>query len=61
LSARTITTAAAHNADQPEQVHALLASSRHPGAQAPVPKPFRGKIWRRPILGSLINKYEAAA
>jgi len=34
---------------------------RPPRPQAPVPKPFRGKIRHRPILGSLINKYEAAA
>jgi len=32
---------------------------RHP--QAPVPKPVHGKSRRRPILGGLINRYEAAA
>jgi putative transposase len=34
---------------------------RPPRPQAPVPKPVRGKIRRRPILGGLINQYEAAA
>ena len=27
----------------------------------PVPEPIRGRIRRRPILGGLINEYEAAA
>jgi transposase InsO family protein len=34
---------------------------RPPRPQAPVPKPVHGKIRRRPILGGLINQYEAAA
>ena len=34
---------------------------RPPRPQTPVPKPVHGKIRRRPILGGLINQYEAAA
>jgi transposase InsO family protein len=34
---------------------------RPPRPDSPVPEPIRGKIWRRPILGGLINEYEAAA
>ena len=34
---------------------------RPPRPQALVPKPVHGKIRRRPILGGLINQYEAAA
>jgi transposase InsO family protein len=34
---------------------------RPPRPDAPVPEPIRGKIRRRPILGGLINEYEAAA
>jgi len=34
---------------------------RPPRPQAPVPKPVHGKSRRRPILGGLINRYEAAA
>jgi putative transposase len=34
---------------------------RPPRPQAPIPKPVHGKIRRRPILGGLINQYEAAA
>ena len=33
---------------------------RPPRPQAPVPKPVHGKSRRRPILGGLINRYEAA-
>ena len=36
-------------------------TSRPPRPDAPVPEPIRGKIRRRPILGGLINEYEAAA
>ena len=32
---------------------------RPPRPDAPVPEAIRGKIRRRPILGGLINKYEA--
>jgi putative transposase len=34
---------------------------RPPRPQTPVPKPVHGTIRRRPILGGLINQYEAAA
>ena len=34
---------------------------RPPRPDAPVPEPIRGRIRRRPILGGLINEYEAAA
>ena len=34
---------------------------RPPRPQSPVPEPIRGKIRRRPILGGLINEYDAAA
>jgi transposase InsO family protein len=34
---------------------------RPPRPQAPVPEPIHGRIRRRPILGGLINHYEAAA
>jgi putative transposase len=34
---------------------------RPPCPDAPVPEPIRGRIRRRPILGGLINEYEAAA
>ena len=32
-----------------------------PRPDAPVREPIRGRIRRRPILGGLINEYEAAA
>ena len=34
---------------------------RPPRPDAPVPDPIRGRIRRRPILGGVINEYEAAA
>ena len=34
---------------------------RPPRPESPVPEPIHGKIRRRPILGGLINQYEAAA
>jgi putative transposase len=34
---------------------------RPPRPESPVPEPIRSKIRRRPILGGLINQYEAAA
>ena len=29
--------------------------------ESPVPEPIQGRIRRRPVLGGLINQYEAAA
>ena len=34
---------------------------RPPRPDAPVPEPVHGRIRRRPVLGGLINHYEAAA
>jgi hypothetical protein len=34
---------------------------RPPRPDATVPEPIRGRIRRRPVLGGLINQYEAAA
>jgi putative transposase len=34
---------------------------RPPHPDAPISEPIRGTIRRRPILGDLINQYEAAA
>jgi hypothetical protein len=34
---------------------------RPPRPAAPVPEPIRAGIRRRPVLGGLINEYEAAA
>ena len=34
---------------------------RPPRPQSPVPEPVHGRIRRRPVLGGLINQYEAAA
>jgi putative transposase len=34
---------------------------RPPRPESPVPKPIQGRIRRRPVLGGLINQYEAAA
>jgi hypothetical protein len=34
---------------------------RPPRPDSPIPAPIHGRIWRRPILGGLINEYEAAA
>jgi len=34
---------------------------RPPRADTPIPEPIRGRIRRRPILGGVINEYEAAA
>ena len=49
--------AAHYNGRRPHR--ALRATSAAPGS--PVPEPVRGRIRRRPILGGLINEYEAAA
>jgi transposase InsO family protein len=34
---------------------------RPPRPESPVPEPIQGRIRRRPVLGGLINQYEAAA
>jgi putative transposase len=34
---------------------------RPPRPTSPVPEPVHGRIWRRPILGGLLNEYETAA
>jgi putative transposase len=34
---------------------------RPPRPTSPVPEPVQGGIWRRPILGGLLNEYETAA
>jgi putative transposase len=34
---------------------------RPPRPTSPVPEPIHGRIRRRPILGGLLNEYEAAA
>jgi hypothetical protein len=34
---------------------------RPPRPTSPVPEPVHGRIRRRPILGGLLNEYEAAA
>ena len=44
-------------ADRPHRALHL----RPPRPDAPVPKPIKGRIRRRPVLGGLINQYEAAA
>jgi transposase InsO family protein len=49
--------AAHHNGRRPHRSLEL----RPPRPDAPVHEPIRGRIRRRPILGSLINEYEAAA
>jgi len=55
------------------QVHAVYADHyngrrphralrlRPPRPRSPVPEPVHGRIWRRPILGGLLNEYETAA
>ena len=49
--------AAHYNARRPHRALRL----RPPRPDAPVREPIRGRIRRRPILGGLINEYEAAA
>jgi hypothetical protein len=39
----------------------LSLELRPPRRDAKVPEPIRARIRRRPILGGLINEYEAAA
>src|SRR3954453_467241 len=40
---------------------ASSAAATFAASESPVPEPIYGKIRRRPILGGLINQYEAAA
>ena len=40
---------------------ASIAGATSARPDAPVREPIRGRIRRRPILGGLINEYEAAA
>ena len=49
--------AAHYNTRRPHRALQL----RPPRPQAPVPEPVHGRIRRRPVLGGLINHYEAAA
>jgi hypothetical protein len=46
-----------HNRQRPHRSLQL----RPPRPNAAVREPIRARIWRRPILGGLINEYEAAA
>ena len=55
---RVLTEYAAHyNMQRPHRALQL----RPPRPESPVPKPVRGTIRRRPVLGGLINQYEPAA
>jgi hypothetical protein len=49
--------AAHYNMQRPHRALQL----RPPRLGAPVPEPIHGRIRRQPILGGLINQYEAAA
>ena len=49
--------AAHYNGGRPHR--ALRLRPPHPTSS--VPEPVHGRIWRRPILGGLLNEYEAAA
>jgi len=49
--------AAHYNARRPHRALQL----RPPRPTSPVPEPVHSRIRRRPILGGLINQYEAAA
>jgi putative transposase len=49
--------AAHYNTARPHRALRL----RPPRPTSPVPEPVHGPIWRRPILGGLLNEYEAAA
>ena len=49
--------AAHYNTRRPHRALRL----RPPRPTSPVPEPIHGRIRRRPILGELINEYEAAA
>ena len=46
-----------YNARRPHRALRL----RPPRPTSPVPEPVHGRIRRRPILGGLLNEYEAAA
>ncbi len=48
--------AAHYNARRPHRALRL----RPPCPTSPVPAPVQSRIWRRPILGELLNEYEAA-
>ena len=48
---------AAHYNGRPHRALRL----RPPYPTSPVPEPIHGRIRRRPILGGLLNEYEAAA
>ena len=55
---QVLTAYAAHyNARRPHRALRL----RPPRPSSPVPEPVRGSIRREPILGGLLNEYEAAA
>jgi hypothetical protein len=49
--------AAHYNAQRPHRALRL----RPPRPTSPVPETVHGRIWRRPILGGLLNEYETAA
>jgi hypothetical protein len=49
--------AAHYNAQRPHRALRL----RSPRPTSPVPEPVDGRIWRRQILGGLLNEYDAAA
>jgi hypothetical protein len=49
--------AARYNTARPHRALQL----RPPRPTSPIPEPVHGRIRRRPILGGLINEYEAAA
>ena len=49
--------AAHYNTARPHRALQL----RPPRATSPIPEPVDGRIRRRPILGGLLNEYEAAA
>jgi hypothetical protein len=55
---RVLAVCAAHyNGRRPHRALRL----RPPRPTSPVPEPVQGGIWRRPILGGLLNEYETAA
>jgi putative transposase len=49
--------AAHYNTQRPHRALQL----RPPHPDTPVPQPIPGRVRRRPVLGGLINEYEAAA
>ena len=54
---RVLAVYAAHYTARPHRALRL----RPPRLTSPVPEPVDGRIRRRPILGGLLNEYEAAA